>query len=48
MYLRAPSDTRLESGIMNSQFAIALTLDLGEIILLYPRLQKLTTHGSVC
>jgi hypothetical protein len=48
MYLRAHSNTRLESGIMNGQTAIALSLDLGEVIFLYPRLQKVTTHGSMC
>lgn len=47
MYLPTHSDTRLESGIMNDQIAIALFLDLGEIIFLYPRLQKVTTHGSM-
>ena len=48
MYLHARSDARLVSGIMNGETPIALSFDLGEIIFLYPRLQKVTTHGSMC
>lgn len=48
MYLGVCSDTRLESGIMDGQTAIAQELDIGEIIFLYPRLQKVATHGPMC